>query len=71
MEERVLKELRGGPLYYRELAIRLGRTRGLVKALYALEDRGIISSEMVVQPTITEADGVVVHRRVRQWRLAK
>lgn len=71
MEERILKELMGGPLYFKELVARIGNRDGIVKALNSLEKRGVISSELVEQPPITEDNGATVFRWVRQWRLVK
>ena len=68
MEDRILKELKGGPLYFKELVDRIGKREGIIKALYALEKKGSISSELVRQEDIIEG-GITVFRQVRQWKL--
>lgn len=68
MEDKIMKELKGGPLYFKELVDRIGKREGIIKALYALEKRGIISSDLVEQEDLIEG-GIHVHRQVRQWKL--
>ena len=68
MEDRILKELKGGPLYFKELVDRIGKREGIIKTLYALEKKGAISSELVEQEDIIEG-GIRVFRQVRRWKL--